>query len=217
MIDLRSDTVTRPTPGMRAAMAARRGRRRRLRRRSRPSTACRSASPSLLGKEAALFVPSGTMSNQIAVKRPHRSRATSCSATPTATSTTTRPAAPARAVAASPAAPSTATTASSTSAQLEDKIRPDQRPPRAHPAGLPGEHAQPRRRQDLSAGEDRGHQPLGPQARPDRCTSTAPVSGTPSSPPASRRRNGREHFDTVSVCFSKGLGAPVGSAVASML
>src|SRR5216684_3251574 len=44
-IDLRSDTVTRPSPGMRQAMAE-----------------------ALLGKEAALFVPSGTMSNQIALK-----------------------------------------------------------------------------------------------------------------------------------------------------
>jgi threonine aldolase len=66
-IDLRSDTVTRPTPGMRAAMhAAEVGDDvfhedptvRRLEERV----------AELLGKEAALFVPSGTMSNQICVK-----------------------------------------------------------------------------------------------------------------------------------------------------
>ena len=64
-IDLRSDTVTRPTPGMRAAMAAAEGDDvfgddptvNRLQERV----------ADLLGKEAALFVPSGTMSNQLAV------------------------------------------------------------------------------------------------------------------------------------------------------
>jgi threonine aldolase len=66
-IDLRSDTVTRPTPGMRAAMSAADvgddvfGEDPTVNRlQERVAT--------LLGKEAALFVPSGTMSNQIAVK-----------------------------------------------------------------------------------------------------------------------------------------------------
>ena len=45
--------------------------------------------------------------------------------------------------------------------QLEDKIRPDQRSPGADAPGLPGEHAQPRRRPHLSAGEDPGDQRLG--------------------------------------------------------
>ncbi|HEY7312705.1 MAG TPA: low-specificity L-threonine aldolase [Gemmataceae bacterium] len=66
-IDLRSDTVTRPTPGMRAAMhAAEVGddvfRDDPTVRRLEEHVA------DLLGKEAALFVPSGTMSNQICVK-----------------------------------------------------------------------------------------------------------------------------------------------------
>ena len=66
-IDLRSDTVTKPTPGMRAAMAA-----------AEVGDDVFGDDPTvnrlqeriaeLLGKEAALFVPSGTMSNQIAVK-----------------------------------------------------------------------------------------------------------------------------------------------------
>jgi threonine aldolase len=65
-IDLRSDTVTRPTPAMREAMA-----------RAEvgddvygedPSVARLEAEvASLLGKEAALFVPSGTMGNQLAL------------------------------------------------------------------------------------------------------------------------------------------------------
>src|SRR6516165_6874569 len=67
VIDLRSDTVTRPTPAMRAAIAA-----------AEVGDDVFDDDPSvhrlqervadLLGKEAALFVPSGTMSNQICVK-----------------------------------------------------------------------------------------------------------------------------------------------------
>ena len=67
MIDLRSDTVTRPTPEMRQAMAA------------APVgddvygedatvKALEARTAELLGKEAAVFVPSGTMSNQVALR-----------------------------------------------------------------------------------------------------------------------------------------------------
>src|SRR5882672_914828 len=66
-IDLRSDTVTKPTPAMRAAMMA-----------AEVGDDVFGEDPSvnrlqdkvaaLLGKEAALFVPSGTMSNQICVR-----------------------------------------------------------------------------------------------------------------------------------------------------
>ena len=66
-IDLRSDTVTRPTPAMRAAMAA------------APVgddqfgedptvNLLQERVASLLGKEAALSLPSGTMANQVAVR-----------------------------------------------------------------------------------------------------------------------------------------------------
>src|SRR3954471_15910423 len=65
-IDLRSDTVTRPTPAMRRAMAEADvgddvyG--------EDPTVnALEARTAELLGKEAALFVPSGTMANQIAV------------------------------------------------------------------------------------------------------------------------------------------------------
>ncbi|MFO0824153.1 MAG: GntG family PLP-dependent aldolase [Gemmataceae bacterium] len=67
MIDLRSDTVTKPTPGMLAAMNA-----------SAVGDDVFGEDPTinelehrvaaLFGHEAALFVPSGTMSNQIAVR-----------------------------------------------------------------------------------------------------------------------------------------------------
>jgi threonine aldolase len=67
LIDLRSDTVTRPTPAMRVAMQA-----------AEVGDDVFHEDPTvnrlqervaaLLGKEAALFVPSGTMSNQVCVK-----------------------------------------------------------------------------------------------------------------------------------------------------
>ena len=67
IIDLRSDTVTRPTAAMRAAMAAAEvgddvyGEDPTVNR-------LQEAAARLLGLEAALFVPSGTMANQIAVR-----------------------------------------------------------------------------------------------------------------------------------------------------
>jgi threonine aldolase len=67
LIDLRSDTVTKPTPEMRAAMAA-----------AEVGDDVYGEDPTvnlleqraaeILGKEAALFVPTGTMGNTIAVK-----------------------------------------------------------------------------------------------------------------------------------------------------
>src|ERR671917_1352056 len=67
MIDLRSDTVTKPTPSMRRAMAD-----------AEVGDDVYGEDPTvnrlqeraaeLLGKEAALFVPTGSMGNQIAVK-----------------------------------------------------------------------------------------------------------------------------------------------------
>ena len=67
MIDLRSDTVTLPAPGMREAMAGARvgddvyG--------DDPTVnALEARTAELLGKEAAVFVPTGTMSNQIGVR-----------------------------------------------------------------------------------------------------------------------------------------------------
>src|SRR5215469_5131886 len=66
-IDLRSDTVTLPTPGMRQAMAEapvgddQYG--------EDPSVnRLQERIAALLGKEAALFVPSGTMANQLGLK-----------------------------------------------------------------------------------------------------------------------------------------------------
>ena len=67
LIDLRSDTVTRPTPGMRAAMAGAEvgddqfG--------EDPTTnRLQDRIAALLGKEAALWLPTGTMANQVALR-----------------------------------------------------------------------------------------------------------------------------------------------------
>lgn len=67
MIDLRSDTVTRPSPGMRAAMAS-----------AEVGDDVYGEDPTvnllenraaqIFGREAALFVPTGTMGNQIAIR-----------------------------------------------------------------------------------------------------------------------------------------------------
>ena len=67
MIDLRSDTVTQPTEGMREAIAAA------VvgdeQKREDPTvTALQDRVAALLGHEAALFVPTATMANQIALK-----------------------------------------------------------------------------------------------------------------------------------------------------
>jgi threonine aldolase len=67
MIDLRSDTVTKPTPEMRKAMAdAEVGDD--VFREDPTVMALERETAELLGKEAALFVPSGTMGNELAVR-----------------------------------------------------------------------------------------------------------------------------------------------------
>ena len=67
MIDLRSDTVTKPTPGMLAAMsAAEVGDEQE---REDPTTnELQRRCAELLGKEAALFLPTATMANQVALR-----------------------------------------------------------------------------------------------------------------------------------------------------
>lgn len=67
MIDLRSDTVTTPTEGMRAAIAA--AEVGDEQKREDPTVnALQERVAALLGQEAALFLPTATMANQIALK-----------------------------------------------------------------------------------------------------------------------------------------------------
>ena len=66
-IDLRSDTVTQPTAGMRAAIAAAVVGDD-LYREDPTVLQLESEVAALLGKEAALFVPSGTMANQLGLR-----------------------------------------------------------------------------------------------------------------------------------------------------
>lgn len=67
VIDLRSDTVTRPTAGMREAIAVAEVGDEQMR--EDPSVnALQERAATLLGKERALFLPTATMANQIALK-----------------------------------------------------------------------------------------------------------------------------------------------------
>ena len=211
-IDLRSDTVTKPTPGMRAAMSPPRSATT-CSAKTRPSTPGRARRRPTVGKEAALFVPSGTMANQIAVRlhcRPGDELL--CETTshiynweaggPAALSGVTMPDDRRRVRRPRRSASSRARSA-----------RPTTSTARPHPAGVPGEHAQPRRRPGLPAGDGpevsawaRRHG-LAMHLDGARLWNAVVATGVPA-------REWCGHFDTVSVCFSKGLGAPVGSALA---
>jgi threonine aldolase len=209
-IDLRSDTVTRPTDAMRAAMAA-----------AEVGDDVFHEDPSvnkleervaaLLGKEAALFVPSGTMSNQICVRvhtRPGDEMLCDVNCHIYVYE------------AGGPAALSGVTTHPLPGeygvldvSQLEGNVRPV------------NEHMVRTRLVTLENTHNRGGGRIYPlekirairawSSRHDlalhldgaRLWNAVVATGTPAETWAAE-------FDTVSVCFSKGLGAPVGSALA---
>lgn len=208
-IDLRSDTVTRPTPAMREAMA-----------RAElgddvygedPTVnALEAAAAARVGKEAALFVPSGTMANQIAIRlhthhgevvlasagahvlRYEGGAASALSGVQIATigSDGLFTAADVRAAYVPPSnvhlAPTTLLAAEDTHNAAGGRVFPvDQ----LHEA--------------VRAAQD-----LGLRAHLDgaRIFNAEVASGVPAARIA-------EPFDTVAFCFSKGLGAPVGSVL----
>jgi len=209
MIDLRSDTVTKPTPGMMAAITAASvgddvfGEDPTINELERRTA-------SLFGKEAGLFVPSGTMSNQIAVRvhcRPQDEillEATSHIYLWEA---------------GGPAALSGVTCRTLTGkcglldvADLEDKIRPDD------------QHAVRTRLVSLENTHNRGGGTVHPIEQVAAISAWAKVNGLAMHLDGARIWNAMmatgvsglewgKHFDTVSVCFSKGLGTPVGSAL----
>ena len=180
--------------------------------RTRPSTGCESLAAELLGKEAALYVPSGTMANQLAIRvlAPARHRG----AVPGArrTCTATRPA------------------ARRANAGVQMHPLPDDdgvaRPPtrstarrRASRAPLPADLAASRSRTPTcrraggrGAGRGRGRRGRrrARTALPVHCRRRADLERGDR---ARRRRRPRSSAgaDTVMFCLSKGLGAPVGS------
>ena len=208
-IDLRSDTLTRPTPAMRAAMAS-----------AEVGDDVYGEDPTvlelerrtaeLLGKEAALFVPSGTMSNQIAIAV-HAGPGDELICGSTAHVYMWEGGGIAR------LSGVTARTFETANHLLdrelvEGKIRPDD-----------GHYARTRLvclENTHNRGGGRVHplddtRAISDWARSNglaihldgaRLMNAVVASGIPAS-------TWGEAFDTVSICFSKGLGAPVGSAL----
>ena len=209
MIDLRSDTVTRPTPAMRDAMF-----------RAPVGDDVYGEDPSInaleeqvaarLGKDAALFVPSGCMANQIAVRlhcRPGDELLCETNSHVVLWE------------AGGPAALSGVTCRTLDGehgilslARLENELRPDDvHTPATKCVWLENTH---------NRGGGRIHSlasvaeictwahanSVSTHLDGARLWNAAVATGVPPAEWAS-------HFDTVSVCFSKGLGAPVGSAL----
>jgi threonine aldolase len=209
-IDLRSDTVTKPTPVMRRAMAEAEvgddvyG--------EDPTVlALERKTAELLGKEAALFVPSGTMANQIAIGV-HCAPGDEVLCSATAHVYVWEGGGIARLSGA------TARTVGShgamvTRASLEGKIRPDDgHYARTRLVSLENTHNRAGGRvhplEDVSAVSQWARSNgLAIHLDGARLMNAVVASGISANEWAG-------HFDTVAICFSKGLGAPVGSAIA---
>jgi len=209
-IDLRSDTVTRPTAAMRRAMAEAEvgddvlG--------EDPTVqALQRRTAEVLGKEAALFVPSGTMANQIAVGV-HTAPGDELLCDPTAHIYVWEGGGIARLWGA------TTRTVDGhhgllSRAALEGKTRPEDGHyvrsrlvclENTHNRG--GGHIYPIAAVAEIAAWTREHG-LALHLDGARLMNAVVASGIAA-------RDWARHFDTVSICFSKGLGAPVGSAIA---
>jgi threonine aldolase len=207
MIDLRSDTVTRPSPGMLAAMMA--------------ATVgddvfgedpmvndLEHRTAALFGKEAGLFVPSGTMANQIAV-RVHCQPQDEVLLESTCHIYLWEAGGPA-ALSGVTCRPIDGRDGILNGADLEGKIRPDD------------VHAVRTRLVCLENTHNRGGGTVYPietvaaistWARTNKLAmhlDGARIWNAITATGVAASKWGR-HFDTVSVCFSKGLGAPVGS------
>jgi threonine aldolase len=210
IIDLRSDTVTRPTPAMRAAMAA-----------AEVGDDVYGEDPTvnalerrvaeLLGKEAALFVPSGTMANQIAVNI-HAGPGDELLCDPTSHVYVWEGGGIAR------LSGVTARTIPGeggllTLDRLAGAIRPDDG------------HYVRTRLVCLEITHNRGGGRVQPIVQVAEIAGWARAHGLAMHLDGARLMNAvvasgiaaaewGHYFDTVSICFSKGLGAPVGSALA---
>src|SRR5262245_36373319 len=208
-IDLRSDTVTKPTPGMRAAMAA-----------AEVGDDVMFEDPSvnaletriagMLGKEAAMFVPSGTMSNQIAV-RVHCQPGDEflCDSNCHIYNYEQGAYAQLFGIAAQPIVGDYGVLRLD---QLVDRLRPED------------DHSLHTRLVCLENTPNRGAGRVLPYDGVAEICEWAAKNGVARHLDGARLFNAvvatgiaadkwASHFDTVSVCFSKGLGAPVGSAL----
>jgi threonine aldolase len=210
MIDLRSDTVTRPSPAMREAMAKAEvgddvfG--------EDPSVrALEEQIASLTGKEAALFVPSGTMGNQLAIAlqtQPGDEVIVGEGAHPMWNESGAAPALSGVQFAIAGAG------GLFDAEQMEAAVKPRAAYwlPRTSLVALENTHNRAGGRvfpqKSVRAIVEKAHA-LGLSAHLDgaRIWNASAATGL-------SVRELVEPFDTVSVCFSKGLGAPVGSALA---
>ncbi len=209
-IDFRSDTVTKPTPEMRAAMAA-----------AEVGDDVFDEDPTvlklqrrvaeLLGKEAALFVPSGSMSNQIGL-RVHCSPGDEfiCEAGCHIYNYEQSAYAQLSGLASRTVEGEFGVLRLD---QLTNLIRPD------------NEHQVRTRLVALENTHNRGAGRIQPYDTVVEICTWAHAHGLATHLDGARLFNAvvasgtpafewAQHFDTVSVCFSKGLGAPVGSALA---
>ncbi len=210
MIDLRSDTVTRPSSAMRTAMAN-----------AEVGDDVIDVDPTvdrlerttaeLLGKEAAIFMPSGSMTNQIAV-RIHCGRGSEFLCEEGCHIYNYEQAAFAQ------LSGVVARTIGGQQgvlrvADLEGKIRPI------------NDHMVQTRLLTIENTHNRASGAIQPCDVVQEVTSWARGNGLATHLDGARLFNAvvatrtdaavwAQHFDTVSVCFSKGLGAPVGSALA---
>jgi threonine aldolase len=211
MIDLRSDTVTRPTPAMREAMAAAElgddvfG--------DDPTVnALQQRIAEMLGKEAALFLPTGTQSNLCALMS-HCQRGDEYLVGQMAHTYRWEGGGAAVLGSIQPQPIVQQADGSIALADIEAQIKPDD----AHFA----------RTRLLTLENTWGGKVL-PMDYLQAATSLARGKGLAThldgarlfnaavALPGDPRRNARaiaDHFDTVSVCFSKGLGTPLGSAL----
>ena len=205
LVDLRSDTVTRPTPGMRAAMAdadvgddvyAEDPTIRRL----------EETVAELFGHEAAVFAPTGTMVTRSRCGSCVRRRP-SCSVTPMRTSSPRRARAPQHGGIQTRTIPSTRAARSSRRHQAATDLG---LPRCRYASGRRGEHPQPWRRSHLSAcsvagaARDRRRQRHRAALRRGRIWNAHVATGTPLA-------SYGDICTTLSVCLSK-VSAPRGLA-----
>jgi threonine aldolase len=209
MIELRSDTFTKPTDAMRAAMAAAEVGDDVFR--EDPTVIRLEAKvASLLGKEAGLFVASGTMGNQMGV-RVHCQPGDEFLCNSDCHIYMYEQGAAAQLFGLS-AQPIGVEGHLLRLEHLQDKVRPDDvHHPRTRLVTLENTH-------------NRGGGRVQPYDEVERICRWAKEQGLARHLDGARLFNAvvasgisaadwAQHFDTVSVCFSKGLGAPVGSAL----